>query len=161
MKKHKGLFICLGVLIILGIVAFIGIKKLVYPDSSKNKYGDRLNGIEEHKISDESINEMKETFLKNENVVDFEYVLTGKIIKVFIKVKENTKVDDAKELSEIITKNISEDDLKFYDILHYVTCEGENELYPISGSKHKTSDLFVWTIKLEKLPEEGEAEDAE
>ena len=156
MKKHKGLFICLGVLIILGIVAFIGVKKLVYPDSSKNKYGDRLAGIEEHKISDEVISEMKETFLKNENVIDFDYVLTGKIIKVFVKVKEDTKVDDAKALSDIITKNISEDDQKFYDILYYVTCEGENDLYPVLGSKHKTSELFIWTVKLEKLPEEGE-----
>lgn len=158
MKKHKGLFICLGVLIVLGIIAFIGIKKLVYPDSSKNKYGDRLAGIEEHVISDEVVNEMKESFLAKENVVDFEFVLTGKIIKIFVKVKEDTEVDKSKELSEIITKNISEEDQKFYDILYYVTCEGENELYPILGSKHKTSDLFMWTEKLEELSEEGESD---
>ena len=59
MKKHKGLIICLVILLILGIIAFVVAKKLLYPDSSKNKYGDRLNGIENYPISDNTINEMK------------------------------------------------------------------------------------------------------
>lgn len=153
MKKHRGLLICLGVLLILGIVSFFALKSLFYPDGSKNKYGDRLNGIEEHQIKQETFNEMKETFLKNEKVVDFNYNITGKIIKVFVKVKEDTKVDNAKELSDIIVKNLSEEDKKFYDILYYITSEGENALYPVLGSKHKNSEIFSWTIKIDR-PEE-------
>lgn len=155
MKKHRGLIICLGVLLILGIVSFFALKNLFYPDGSKNKYGDRLNGIEEHKIKDETFNEMKETFLKNEKVVDFSYNITGKIIKIFVKVKEDTKVDSAKELSDIISKNLSEEDKSFYDILYYITCEGENELYPVLGSKHKNADIFSWTVKIDRPEEEN------
>ncbi len=158
MKKHKGLIICLGVLLVLGIVAFIGLKKLVYPDSSKSKYGDRLNGIEEHQIPEETFNEMKESFLKNENVVDFSYYISGKIIKVFIVVKQDTKVDTTKELSSIIVDNLKDEDKAFYDILYYVTCEGENSLYPVLGSKHKTSDIFSWTERIEREEEPQEEE---
>lgn len=159
-KKHKGLIICLVILLILGIIAFIGLKNLVYPDSNKSKYGDRLNGIENHVISDETFNEMKESFLKNENVISFDYVKpgagkgeAGKIIKIFIKVKQDTKVDTSKELSDIIVKNLSDEDKAFYDISYYVTCEGENSLYPILGSKHKTSEIFSWTERIEREEE--------
>lgn len=160
MKKHKGLLICLGVLIILGVVAFFGLKKLVYPDGSKNKYGDRLNGIENYSISDQSFIDMKESFTKNENVIDFSYNIQGKIVKIFVKVKKDTKVEDAENLSDIITKNLTEEQLKFYDILYYITCEEENELYPIVGSRHKTSEIFSWTIK-QKVEEEEEVENVD
>ena len=155
MKKHKGLIICLGVLLILGIAACIGIKKLVFPDDNKSKYGNRLDGIENVPISDETKNEMKESFLKNENVIDFNYNLTGKIIKITIKVKKETKQDDAKILGDIILKNLSDDQKKFYDIEYSVVCEEDNDLYPIMGSKHRTSETFSWTIKKIKEEKQG------
>ena len=148
MKKHKGIFICLAILLVLGIVAFIGVKKLLYPDSSKNKYGDRLSGIENYKISNELVNEIKEKFLKNEFVTDFNYNLTGRIIKITIKVKEDTKVDDAKKLTSIITEIIPVDYQQYYDISYNIVCS-ENDNYPIMASKHKTSNEFSWTIKKE------------
>ena len=155
MKKHKGLFICLGVLLVLGILAVVGIKKLVFPDDSKSKYGDRLEGIENVPISNDTIEEIKEAFLKNENVVDFNYNLSGKIIKVIIKVKEDTKIEDSKILGDIILKSLSDDQKKFYDIQYSVDCEKENDLYPMMGYKHKTKDAFSWTIKTIKEEEQG------
>ena len=155
MKKHKGLIIGLGVLLVLAILAGIGIKKLVFPDDSKSKYGDRLDGIKEVPIKDETINDMKESFLKNENVISFDYILTGKIVKVTIKVKEETKQEDSKLLGDIILKNLSDDQKKFYDISYYVVCEKENDLYPIIGYKHRTNETFSWTIKNIKEEKQG------
>ena len=155
MKKHKGLFICLGVLLVLGILAVVGIKKLVFPDDSKSKYGDRLEGIENVPIDQSTIKEMEEAFLKNENVVSFNYILSGKIIKITIKVKEETKIEDAKVLGDIILKHLSDDQKKFYDIQYAVTCEKESDLYPMIGSKHKTKETFSWTVKKIKEEEQG------
>ena len=157
--KHKKLFICLGVLLVLFIIAIIGIKKLVYPDDSISKYGDRLNGINDPniKISKETENEIESMFLSNENVTNFDYELTGKIIKVFITVKEDTKLDTVKELSDIILRNLTDDQKNFYDISYSVECDCENELYPIMGSKHRTANVFSWTIKnIEKGEENAE-----
>ena len=139
---------------------FLWTKKLVYPDGSKNKYGDRLNGIENYPISDQSFIDMKESFTKNENVIDFSYNIQGRIVKIFVKVKKDTKVEDAENLSDIITKNLTEEQLKFYDILYYIRCEEDNELYPIVGSRHKTSEIFSWTIKQE-VEEEEEVENTD
>ena len=75
MKKHKGLIIVLGVLLVLGILAGIGIKKLVFPDDNKNKYGDRLDGIENVPVKEETINEMKDAFLKDDKVFGFNYTI--------------------------------------------------------------------------------------
>ena len=157
--KHKKLFICLGVLLVLFIITIIGIKKLVYPDSSISKYGDRLDGINDPniKISKETEKEMETMFLNNENVTDFDYELTGIIIKVFITVKEDTKIDTAKELSDIILRNLTDDQKNFYDISYSAECNCENELYPIMGSKHRTANVFSWTIKnIEKGEENAE-----
>lgn len=161
MKKHKGLIICLIVLVVLGIVAFIGVRKLLYPDNNKSKYGDRLDGIENYKISEQTISEMKEEFLKNEFVTDFNYNLTGRIVKVTITVKSDTEVEKTQELSSIITKALPEDYQKYYDISYYVVSNEENDLYPIVGTKHKTSEVFSWTIKREVKEEEKGVEDEE
>lgn len=157
MKKHKGLFICLGVLIILIILAIIGVKSLLYPDSSVDKYGDRLNGIENYSISDSSIQNIKNEFLEDSNVNKIDYILTGKIIKIIVEVKKDTKVEDAKNLSEIILKNLTDEQKSFYDIAYTITCEEQSDLYPIIGSKNKSSSTFSWTIKI--IKEKGEEDE--
>lgn len=154
MKKHKGLIISLIVLAVLGIIGFIGVKKLLYPDNNKNKYGDRLSGIENYEISEKTINEMKESFLKNEFVTNFSYNLTGRIIKIIITVKSNTKVEQAQELSSIITTLLPSEYQSFYDISYSIISDEENNLYPVIGSKHKTKEMFSWTIKKEIIQEE-------
>ncbi len=146
-KKHKVLFICLGVLIILFVIAFIGIKNIIYPDDSKSKYGDRLDGIENVKISDDAISKIKEEIGKNEGFSDVKYELTGKTVKIFVTVDDTVDITKSKSSSEAILSNLTDEQKAYYDIQYYVTCSGENELYPIIGSKHKTSEAFVWTIK--------------
>ena len=75
------------------------------------------------------------------------YLYLYSIIKITIKVKEDTKIEDAQKLSDIILKHLSDEQKKFYDISFYVTCEGENNLYPMIASKHKTKEAFSWTVK--------------
>lgn len=152
-KKHKVLLICLGVLLILMIIALLAIKEYLYPDDSKDKYGNRLDGINEVLVSDDTISKIKTTIKETKGVVKCEYILTGKIIKVFVTVDATIDITKAKDLSTIILDNLDENQKSFYDIQYYVDCSEENELYPIIGSKHKTSATFVWTEKKGVLDE--------
>lgn len=152
-KKHKVLLICLGVLLVLIIVALLAIKAYLYPDNSKDKYGNRLDGIDEVVISNEVISKIETTIKEEKGVVDCEYLLTGKIIKVFVTVDGTVDITSAKKLSSVILDNLDESQKSFYDIQYYVDCSEENELYPIIGSKHKTSATFVWTEKKGVLDE--------
>lgn len=147
MKKHKGLFICLAILLVLIILAVIGIKKIVFPDDSVSKYGDRLKDIDNYSISDTTFDDMETKFKENELVTKFDYKITGRIIKIFITVKEDMDITKSKELSSIILETLDEDIKSYYDILYYVSCDLENDLYPLLGNKNKMSSEFVWTMK--------------
>ena len=89
-KEHKYTFIIAGVFIVLFIFAFIGLKNLLYPDSGKDKYGDRLDGIEEHPIKNEDIESVKSKVKESKKVNDITYSLEGRLMKFAIDVKKGT-----------------------------------------------------------------------
>ena len=62
------------------------------PNDSKNLYGNRLDGIENYVIKEETISIIKEELMKTEKVKSIDYDLKGKLINFIIMVK-NVKVN--------------------------------------------------------------------
>ena len=105
-KKHKYTFIIAGVFIVLFIFAFIGLKNLLYPDSGKDKYGDRLDGIEEHPIKNEDIESVKSKVKESKKVNDITYSLEGRLMKFAIDVKKGTDKESIESLGETILSSL-------------------------------------------------------
>ncbi len=147
LKKPKYKIIGLTVFIIIMILAFFGIKELIYPNSSIDLYGNRLEGIDEVSIKADTITNIKELIMRTEKVSKVDYYLTGRIAKFIIDVKTDTDLIDAKSMTDNIIEKLSEDQLSFYDIEVFITSKEsiESEIYPIIGAKHKDSLTFIWT----------------
>lgn len=140
-KTHKKQ--CLiggGIFLILFI--FVIVWLFIVPIFSNNKYGDRLKGIEDHKISSATIEKIKEEIKENQAVDEVSYHSEGRILKFIIKVSADMKVEDAKALGGPILENIGDDDKSYYDIELLIDSVDENGNYPIAGYKHKTVDEF-------------------
>lgn len=145
-KRHKVKLVLLGVFLLVFIVALFVLINLFYPDSRKDVYGNRLSGIENKKVSNQAITEIKDKISSSDFVDGIEYSLKGRLINFQIEVKSSTKVSEAKKLVSNIIESFDNDTKKFYDIqVIIIENDEQSKNYPVFAYKHKTNDKFVWT----------------
>ena len=153
-KKHKFWFIGLAVFLVLMILVFLGIKELVYPDESKNLYGERLDGIEEVTVTEEQNTKIKDTLLSTTGVKNVTYHLSGRILNYIISLEDDVAIDVAKTLANKVIEQLSDEQKNYFDIQIFLNAE-DKERYPLIGYKHKTSTNFLWSNRKKKKKDEG------
>ena len=105
-KSHKkGCMI--GGIVFLILFLIVTIWLFVIPLFSNNKYGDRLEGIEDHKISNSTVSDIEGSLKENKMVSDVEYHNEGRILNFIITVSSEMSVEDAKALDDVILDKIS------------------------------------------------------
>lgn len=150
LKKHKiYIYILLFLLVLLGI--FFVMKNFLYPDDLKSIYGSRLNGIEEVKIDNNRLSEIKVIYANEELISSIELGLKGKIINIIIKGKEGYTIDVAKKAISDNLTSFSEKERNFYDIQFFVSNEFLN--YNLIGYKNKSSEIIAWSEYSEVIDE--------
>ncbi len=135
-----GLFI-LTFLIVVGIIT-----KDMFFSNGGDVYGNRLDGIENYKVSDEIKTKVIEELEKNEKVNTASIRIQGKIIYVNIDYTKEVSLDNAKEIATKSLQNFTDDIKKFYDIQYLLTQkeDEESEVFPTMGSKNVTATTIVW-----------------
>lgn len=144
-KKNK--FTIIAILIFICIV-IVGakIKDFLVPDSGKAVYGDRLDGIDDYKLSDSLIESIKSSLSENENVLDVSYELHGKIINFMITVSDSLSISDAKKIANSTVSYFENEELTFYSLQVYVLKNDESlNNFPIIGYKDTDSSELVFT----------------
>lgn len=142
-KRNKGLSIVLLLTLILLIFIIVIFMKLLWGNSS-DKYGNRLDGIEEVKIDNNTYNEIKSEVMDSGLVEETSVRLQGKIVYTTIILKSDTSVDKAKELATNTLDNYTSDELNFYDFSYFLKWEGEDTNKVITGNKHHNLDSITW-----------------
>lgn len=155
MKKLKGFYennriycilmivaiICLACIAIFLLTTFLG-------QSKNNVYGNRLNGIESLKITNEKKDELNSFITEQEIVEKCSINIKGKIIYLNIYLKDG-KIDEAQSLAIKILEKFTEDEKDFYDINYTFAKENEENseesVFPIMGYKKSDSTIISWT----------------
>jgi len=143
--KNKVYLIFVIVFIIVIVIALVGIFQLIIPSSSKNLYGNRLDGIENYVIANDKLSNTKDLLLQNTDALSVEYNIKGKIVNYIITLKQDADLVDAKALAAVIIKEFTVEQKSFYDFQVFFTTNEESEIFPIIGYKHVSSLDFVWT----------------
>lgn len=132
-------FICLALILGVFVVYFLS-------QNTDSAYGNRLNGIETVKITDDKLSEVKKTIEENENVDHASLRIKGKIVYVNIYVKEE-KIDDSKNIAIKSLEKFAEEQKSVYDILFAIDLVGDSEetVYPIMGSKKSDNTIITWS----------------
>lgn len=143
-KKNKGLSVLLLLTIIFLIVIIIIFVELLV-GGSKDKYGNRLEGINEVKVSAETYKSVEEEVKNTDLVEEVETRLQGKIVYTTITLKGDTSVDKAKEIASNTLDNYSDSQLKYYDFSFFLKWKGEEADTVIAGNKHHELDTITWT----------------
>ena len=148
LKQNKVLLVLAIILVIcFGLILFV-LFKYFYVGDNVSKYGDRLDGVESHKVHKKLESEIKELY--TDTKMSLKSVKTsGRIIYVTFELSEIIKVEDAKNLVLKSLDKFTDDEKSFYDIQFIVTCKAEESsetlLYPIMGYKNSSSIEVVWT----------------
>lgn len=114
-KRNKITIIFILLFILLVFVAFRALKVLV-PDEKTPVYGDRLDKIEEVKISDETYSKIKEELEGNSFVESVTTDLEGKIVYVVINVNDETKTTAVAGFPDVVLAHLSDEQKAYYDI---------------------------------------------
>ena len=128
------LSICVGV-----IVYFLG-------QTNKDKYGNRLDGIENVEFNTENIEDIKKSFFVNENVDSVEINVKGKLIYVNLVLKSGTH-SDCESMTQASLALFSEEVKNFYDIQFIVNnLDVETkENFPVMGYVKSGKSVIKWT----------------
>lgn len=131
-----------AVLVVIGLI----LSKSLFPNSGVPVYGNRLDGIEEVKISEENLNELENKIKEKEFVTEVNATIKGKIVNVIVTVKKETSEKDAKSLSSIMTDYFPKEQTDYYDFQIFIKNEDEEQKgYPIIGYKNNGSSAFSYS----------------
>lgn len=143
-NKNKGFAIIIALSLVLFIIILVIFMQMLL-GGSKDKYGSRLDGLDEVKISTETFDEVKKEVTDTELTEEVSTRIQGKIVYTTIVLKVDTSKDKAKEIASNTLDNYSEDELKFYDFSFFLKWKGEEEDTVVTGNKHHSLDTITWS----------------
>lgn len=113
-----------------------------------NKYGDRLRGINDVKISADTQKDIASELKDVGEVVDASVRIQGKIVYVNITYTRETSLDRAKEIAMSTLDKFDNEEKDFYDIGYFLTQEEskdtEEKGFAVTGSKKAKKDNISW-----------------
>lgn len=144
--KNNIVLLVLGLIVIVSLaVMVIGVFKYFY-SSDGDKYGDRLNGIEEHKLNETLESDIKDLY--ESGVESVKTDVKGKIVYVIMDVSDGVSKTEAQNYAVEALDVFTEDEKSYYDIQFMITCKNiseESSSFPMEGYKNSSNTQIVWT----------------
>lgn len=109
------LIVLSAILLVIIIIAVILIG-LFLPKTEGSVFGNRLDGIENVPLTGDVKSSIIDAINATEKTTSSDITLTGKIIKVSIKVKDEVSLEDAKKIYDSFKSKFTEEILAYYDI---------------------------------------------
>ena len=139
LKKNKKIITIVSIALLV-LIAFLLIYKIFFGSSGSDRY----EGIKSHKLSKTEINDVTKVIKGLNNVKSSKVYVDSKIIKIFVKLKDDVEFDEVKDVATKTISKIDKNNLKFYDLEFFVESKDDSKTYPKIGYKHKSSENFVW-----------------
>ncbi len=146
-KENRVFSILMIVAIICVVFILFFLVVYFFKGQGTNKYGNRLEGINEVKIADKKLDENAKTITKEKNIDKVSINLEGKLIYTVIYLKPEGVSSDGVNASLKSLDLYTEEEKAFYDYQFIVqkTPKDEAESFPIMGYKNSDSSNLVWT----------------
>lgn len=143
LKKCRYTTFALVAFLILLLLSFF-VYQMFFGERGKPVYGNRLDGIDKVMVDDAYFAKISETLEKQKIVSEASGQRSGRILNYTIVVKDKTKTKDAKALTNTILESLSKDQVAYFDIQVFFTCEKEMDGYPMIGYKNKENKKFSY-----------------
>ena len=128
-KDHRVFTILMAIVIVCMILIVTVLIQCFYVGNGKDKYGNRLEGIENYEISETKQNDFKTNLTNNDKIKSVDFKITGRIIYITIQVEQKVKIEEAESIALKSLENFTEE---------------EQEGFIISGAKNANGSGLVW-----------------
>lgn len=145
-KEHRVFTILMAVVIVCVILIVTVLIQCFYVGNGNDKYGNRLEGIENYQISESRQNDFEHNQANNDKVKSVDLIITGKIIYITFQFQENVDLVEAESIALKSLEEFSEDEQNFYDFnitLKKKSTESSDG-FIISGAKNKNGSGLKW-----------------
>ncbi len=132
--------LCLAIIAVAFVMYF-------FNQTKSNAYGNRLNGIENIKISEKQAKEKADKIAEDEKVEKASVNVKGKIVYITVYLKDGKREDAETIAIKSLESLLTEDEKEFYDIsFAFVKPKVEDkEGFTMMGYKKSDSTIISWT----------------
>ena len=145
-REHRVFTILMAIILVCLIIITTILIQCFYIGKGTDKYGDRLDGIEEHEISSAKIDDYEVNLANNEKVKSAKLDITGRIIYIKVIYETNCSLEEAESIAAKSLDSFTEDDKGFYDF--NITLEKDatetSDGFLISGAHNKNGNGMSW-----------------
>ena len=143
-RKNRVFIILMAIVVICAAIIIFLLAKYVIHSNTGNKYGNRLDGIQDIVIEKNKKDEMVASLEKEEVINSVTINIHGKIVNFLIDFKKDTTVDQAKSVAVKCLDFFEEEYRNFYDI--QFLCQ-KSELKEAKEDEEKDSFPIIGYIK--------------
>lgn len=144
-NQNRVLFVLTTILIVCLILIFI-VALDYFLGTSKDKYGDRLDGIKSVEITKDEIKKIENKIKEDEKISECTINQIGKVIYINIKFGEGITLVEAEGKALTTIEYFNEKELKFYDLNYSLMQDAteSNAGFSVMGSKNVNGTGLVW-----------------
>ncbi len=163
-KEHRIFTILMAVGLVCLIIIITVLFNCFYGGNGKDKYGTRLENISEYEISEERLEELKNSYFVEEKVIAADARITGRIVYIDIQFSEDIPLEEAQNMALKSLEQFTEKEQNYYDF-HFTLKENPSETskgFLISGAQNKNGERIeengskiVWNLNKEIVETEG------
>lgn len=145
-REHRVFTILMAVLLVCAVLIITVLFQCFYVGNGTDKYGDRLEGIENYEISSERQGDYESTLMENTKVKSASLSITGKIIYIKIVFETDVKLAEAKSIAQKSLDSFSDEEKSFYDFNFTLEQEAtdNNDGFLIEGAQNKNGNGLLW-----------------
>lgn len=150
-KTHRVLVILMAIAIVCLIVIGVFLIGSFYVNKDGDKYGSRLQNIEDYPLEKDRLIIIQNKYEENENVDKVEITITGRIVYTHILSTDAGTLDALKDISNQILGEFSDDEKKYYDFhfalkkIDYTTVDGTKiDGFLVLGAHNKNGTGLNW-----------------
>ena len=156
--RNNKVLILLGVILLGCVVAIVCVTLSFFLGKDRSIYGNRLDDIENIKITDNFQKEYLAKLKENEMVSDAKIDVRGKVIYIIITFAGDTTLLDAESKAALSLQDFEEEVLNHYDIMFTLKCDAtdNSEGFTILGARNATGSGLNWNNNTPVESEEAE-----
>ncbi len=145
-KEHRIFTILMAIVLVCIVLMATILIQCFYVGNGTDKYGNRLEGIENYKIAESRQSDFQNNIANNEKVKSVDLTITGKIIYITMQITEDVALEEAKSIAIKSLEEFTEEEQSFYDfnITLKQNSSDKSDGFIISGAKNKNGSGFTW-----------------
>ncbi len=146
LKEHRIFTMLMAIVVVCLVLIITVLINVFYMGNGSNKYGNRLEGIENVQISDSRQSDFENNIANNEKVKKVDIRVQGKIVYITMQIEPGVKIEEAKGIALKALDEFSDEEKAFYDF-NFTLKQNSTENsdgFLISGARNKNGTGLIW-----------------